>query len=347
MNARGSGDELTRHIQPGDILLFRSYGAISAAIRRFDESDVDHAAIVLDPPETMAEVTASGVRHASVRARVDESEFTYVCRLARDGDARPAIDAVRALERSDPFVVDERLLLLALLGMTSRLPVAEPSLRSLLAMLFQRAAGVVAMLAQEGHRVLLTSDLVYRAYRSSGDPALSLEILLPSEKPSTAPRSTGRVGSAEAVVLDLAYDSGVTVAGAVFPTPTPGVELSELADRAERELTPLIEAFLRVDDSSAPAPPLDEPRSVPAVTDDELFGSAIRFRDQVVGLAVAGDPPSPQAVEHAWGMFRAVASSVTPGDLRYSPSLRTVTSLRPHVRPARGWTPDAAREPAG
>ena len=48
------------YLRPGDILLFHGHGFVSWAIRRFDESDVDRAAIVLRP-ETMAEATASGL----------------------------------------------------------------------------------------------------------------------------------------------------------------------------------------------------------------------------------------------------------------------------------------------
>lgn len=347
MDARGSDEELTRYLAPGDVLLFRSHGAIPAAIRRFDESDVDDAAIVLDPPETMAQVTVSGVQHLSVRDRVEESEFTYVCRLARDADARSAVDAVDAIESSDPYVVHERLILLALLGMTSRLPVTEPSLRSLLLALFERAADVVGSIGRADRRVLLSSDLVYRAYRSSGDPALSLEILLPSEKPSQAPRPVGHVGSAEGVVSNLAFDSDVTQEEVERPTPVPGMELTELVERAELELSPLIEAFGRFGWPEEPSSLTYELGDLRHVTDGELFASAIRFRDEIVSQAVARQAPSRDVIEHPWGTFRAVASAVTPGDLRYSPSLRTVTSLRPHTRPARSWTPGDAREPAG
>jgi hypothetical protein len=52
---------------------------VSWAIRRFDESDVDRAAIVLRP-ETMAEATASGLRHVAVEHAVGGDSFTYVRR---------------------------------------------------------------------------------------------------------------------------------------------------------------------------------------------------------------------------------------------------------------------------
>jgi len=42
-----------------------------------------------------------------------------------------------------------------------------------------------------------------------------------------------------------------------------------------------------------------------------------------------GSPP-----EDPWGLFQRVSSFVTPGDLRYSHSLLTVTSLRPSAHPS-------------
>jgi hypothetical protein len=60
------------------------------------------------------------------------------------------------------------------------------------------------------------------------------------------------------------------------------------------------------------------------VTDEELHGSAVRFRDQILalhGLAIPGLDP--------WRAFRAVGGVFTSADLRYSPSLRGTGSLRP------------------
>ena len=63
-------------LRPGDILVFHGHGFVPWAIRRFDESDVDRAAIVLRP-ETMAEATASGLRHVAIGPAIEGNAFTY------------------------------------------------------------------------------------------------------------------------------------------------------------------------------------------------------------------------------------------------------------------------------
>jgi len=73
-----------------------------------------------------------------------------------------------------------------------------------------------------------------------------------------------------------------------------------------------------------------------AVDDAVLATAAVRFRDAILRLsadAAAHDP----APGRRWGAFLRIAPFVTPGDLRYTRSLRTVTSLRPIERPGRTW----------
>ncbi len=331
MDAQRTGDEITRVVRPGDILLFHGHGAISWAIRRFDESDVDHAAFALDP-ETLVEATSSGIRHVSVRRCLDEHVFTYVRRLAGDVDAEPATRVARTIEEANRAAINERVVLLALLGLTRRLPIEEPSLRRLLLVLFDRAADMVTIMGREGRRILLSSDLVYRAYRGTGDPSLSLEILFPSEKPSPSPDRDRRLPLGDAVLVDWASARPDPVIDA-----GPSADLRDLGEvvaLAERELAGLIAAFERVDAPRDPFMPdvVADPTHMAVVSDDELHRAAIRFRDAVITLSFASDLRSGGAADHPWGLFRAVSSSVTPGDLRYSPSLRTVTSLRPQGR---------------
>ncbi len=327
MDAHGAGEEIARTLRPGDILLFHGYGAIPWAIRRFDESDVDHAALVLDP-ETMAEATASGIRYVPVRSRIDENAFTYVRRLTREADTGTAAGVARSIQDANQGAVHERLVLLAMLGLTRRLPLSEHSLRRFLVALFDRASDVLAILARKGRGILFSSDLVYRAYRGTGDPALALEILFASEKPSSQPDPVRPSALREGVLMDWASTRPDPVPVEARSNASDGLE--ETVERAEQELAALIAEFERVD---APADPLQPTSPSGAiqdadVSDDDLHRSALRFRDRIVERSFASDPPSGGALEHPWGLFRAVASSVTPGDLRYSPSLKTVTSIR-------------------
>jgi hypothetical protein len=333
LDARHPENELPGHLMPGDVLLFHRHGYISWAIRRFDESDVDHAAIVLDP-ERMAEAAASGLRHAEIQPAVDGATFAYVLRLRRGGDALRAVEVARAAVAAHPPDTHERLAQLAVLAMTRRLPIAEPSLRRLLCVLLDRAADAVARLSDRGRRLTTDSEFVHRCFGSTGDPELAIAALSsPVHKTSDAQASNV---SAEATLWEWAAGREDV---ATVPPRWPTVELE-----------PLISAFARVDSPDDPIVSgcsASEDQMVDAVgdvTDGQLHAAAVRFRDCFVHLAASSSPPEGDPHPHPWSTFRAVANLVTPGDLRYSPSLRTVTSLRPSTRAAASG-PSTPRSP--
>lgn len=333
MPAQQPENEPSDRLRPGDVLLFHGHGALSWAIRRFEESDVDDAAIVLDP-ETMATATVSGLQRLAIEPAIDESAFTYVCRLARDVDARPVALAARSLTEIHDLSVHERVIMLAVLGMTRRLPIEEPTCRRLLHRLLDLAADMVDALACAGRQLMVASELAYRSFEGTGDPAFSVEILLASEKVRASATAVRRNEPRDAALMEWSLERFPP--GPADPaslTAATSSDLRSLERRAKDELTPLIRDFSRVD---SPHDPFvaghrgDCPIGVSAeVTDDDLQASVVGFRDRIVRLAVAPDLPAGGALDHPWGMFRAVTSFVTPGDLRYSPSLRLVTSLRP------------------
>lgn len=329
MPARRSEHPPADELRPGDVLLFHGHGALSWAIRRFDESDVDHAAIVLDP-ETAAMATVSGLQRVPIGPEIDANAFTYVCRTARDVNTEPVAATARSLMDLHDLSVHEHILLLGMLGMTRRLPIREPMLRALLRRLLDLAAEMAETLALSGRQLMAASEFVYRSCEQAGDPNLALDILLPSEKPSAAKRmARGELG--DSVLMEWASE-GPEAEPVRCSSRSLLSDLRTLEHRAEQELTPLIQDFARVD---SPHDPLGRRNADPmcaseTVTDDELRASAVRFRDQIVRLAMVSHPSIGGAPwpEHPWGTFRAVTSFVTPGGLRYSPSLRPVATIR-------------------
>jgi hypothetical protein len=122
-----------------------------------------------------------------------------------------------------------------------------------------------------------------------------------------------------------------------FPDPKRGT-----ARWAKEPVEPLIATFARIDSPSDPIVPrsyvADAAIAEPAreVDDGELLAASVRFRDAILRLsanAAANDSVRGQR----WTAFLRVAPFVTPGDLRYTHSLRTVTSLRPAERPGQTW----------
>lgn len=313
-------------VRPGDILLFHGHGFVSWAIRRFDESDVDRAAIVLRP-ETMAEATASGLRHVAIEPAVDGSAFTYVRRLTT------GVAPLSVAEQAMAFATDlpptsDRAVLLAMLAMTRKLPLGQPSLRRLLCVLLDRATGVVDRMRVRRRSLLFSSEFAYRCYERTNDPGATIEV---------RPASAADTGMPFALPVDD-MKAEVTLWDWASQIPDPK---RRTARRPQEPLEPLIAAFARIDSPNDPIVPrsyvadaaIAEPAK--AVDDAELLGSSVRFRDAILRLEAGGGSSGERDPRDRWGRFRTTANVVTPGDLRYSHSLQTVTSLRPSAHSTR------------
>ena len=324
MDVRPSENEPSP-LRPGDILLFHGHGSLSWAIRRFEESDVDRAAIVLGP-ETMAEVTPSGLRYVAIEPALEGSAFTYVRRLARDVDVSPIVREALSSAPAGVAPVHDRFILLAILGLTRRLPIWEPTLRKLLSALLHAATDASDDLAATGRTLLVDAEFVHRCYQRSGDPGAALTIPFSAvTRPLTSAMSSRPVAGDEAMLWEWAAGRG-----------EPGTWTAESFEHTG-SLEQLIRSFARVDSPNDPTLPRSEapvPGSIDLsdeISDDELHATTVRFRDRFISLALSPDSPTERAVAHPWATFRAVANFVTPGDLRYSPSLETVLSLRPSL----------------
>jgi hypothetical protein len=324
MDVRPPENEPT--LRPGDILLFHGHGFVSWAIRRFDESDVDRAAIVLRP-ETMAEATASGLRHVAIEPAVDGSAFTYVRRLTA------GVAPLSVAEQAMAFATDlpptnDRTVLLAVLAMTRRLPIGEPTLRRLLCVLLDRATGVVDRMRVRRRSLLFSSEFVYRCFERAHDPQATIEVRPPSAA-GQGPRSAPSIGGMKAEMTLWEWASQI-------PDPK-----RRIAKGAQEPLEPLIAAFARTDSPNDPIVPrsyvadasIAEPAR--AVDDAHLHAASVRFRDAILRLEVRPGSSAERDSLDRWRRFRTAVNVVTPGDLRYSHSLQTVTSLRPSLHSTR------------
>ena len=307
-------------LRPGDVLLGHGEGAVSWGIRRFDESDVDRAAIALDA-DSVAEVSEAGLRRRPWEEVVAEGRFSYIRRLPNEADPARVADRARLLLSEPSRYVDRRLVSLAILAMTRRLPFATASLRAVVRGVLDRASELVDGVVAAGGSFLPSAQFVYRCFEESGDPRSSLSIMFPAVHPSSTLSRTGP-GSGETTLIGWAIARNEPV---VVP------RLSSVETVADRELDASITAFA-MDDGPQDAFVATSHTSVSrqpvgVVTDDELLVSAVRFRNQMNRFAVMADPDP-------WAAFRTAADLVTAGDLRYSPSLATVGSVRPEPRRA-------------
>ncbi len=230
--------EAPDHPMPGDIVMFQGRGWVPWAIRRFDECDVDHTAIVLDP-ETVVSTTVSGVRLSPLGVGIADSVFADVRRLTRTADMTPIVSAVRRFATDRPNWVDQPVITLAMLGLMRRLPLHEPTLRRLLVAVFDRAATLVSGLAASGARPISDAEFVRRCYAAGGTDA-TIEVLFPTE-----------VG-APAVNVPAGPVLGRTRRHALGLGDGPSRSTSRRNPRRCRgDLDPLISSFARVDDPAS------------------------------------------------------------------------------------------------
>ena len=313
-------------IRPGDILLFHGHSFVSWAIRLFDGTDVNHAAIALTADE-MGEATGSGLEANSIGPAIKSNDRTYIRRLRGSPEATPVVAKAREFLASNIPYAYQEIVLLAVLSLTRRVPVNNPLVRRVLRPLLDHAAEFVNSLVDRGRDLMICSEFVYRCYVESRDPNFHLEIGL-------AARAAGLGG--EETLLEWAKHRPELEPMVAGPRPRPTGDPDEIAAEANAELEPLIADFAREQSpeeaaSLAPAGFAATVVGPTEVSDDELQRAAVRLRDAFNDLK--GRLPLEAIPEMAspWDVFEdTVADFVTPGDLlaRCS-SLETIAELEP------------------
>jgi hypothetical protein len=331
----------TSAIDPGDVLLFHGHGFLSWAIRKFDGTKVNHAAIALDGA-MLGEAAGSGLRRFSIPDAIAGNDFTVVRRLP-DVDLGPVLTKADSyLEGGVPYAY-QQIVLLALLATTRKIPLPHLARRLLRSVLDHGAAALNEMV-DSGAKTMICSEYVYRCYDEASDAVpdpFALDIL--GRGLSFAPATTP-AGSEEGSLLSWAvgqppdvFEAAGRQSFALRPDAA-GVDPA----RAEEQLAPLIHEYaMQVDPNDpevqalgpvafdvAAEPPPPEP------TDSELLASMASFSsaldrhlereevdyeadfgigDRVVSGALKG-------VLHV----SADPNFVTPGDLLNTPSLKDI-----------------------
>lgn len=307
-------------IQPGDVLLFHGHSFVSWAIRWFDGTDVNHAAIALDV-DTMGEAVGSGLRADPIDPAIKDNDRTYVRRLpSGPGMAPVVVKANEFLSNGVPYAYQE-LMLLAVLSLSRRLPTTNLMLRAIIRTTLDKAAELLNSLVDRGRDLMICSEYVYRCYDEAGDPAFHLAI--GTTAAAAAPDEDGTL---------LAW-----MRGRPDPPLAPGIaagttrDPGEVAAQAGAELEPMIAELAEEQspheaEALAPFPALAAPAAAALVSDDELHEAAVRFRD-ALNSARVGSLGSALSAAPAWDLFQTVSDFVTPGDLLRCPSLVTVSTV--------------------
>lgn len=158
-------------LMPGDILLYRSKGLISDAIRFIDRSEVSHAGLFLgrygEQGRSVGEAIREGVLRRELPKSIEHAEWVASRRLK---EAPASIDPV--LERAAHYLKRgerygfEQILLLAFLCITRNL--ADSSvLGRLIRETLDAAAAFLLQLFNTGREPMMCSEFVFRCYHET------------------------------------------------------------------------------------------------------------------------------------------------------------------------------------
>lgn len=327
-------------IKAGDVLLFHGNGFVSWGIRKFDGTDVNHAAIALDST-ALAEAGGRGLERKPVAEAVGSNKYMKVRRHA-DPDLAPVVTkATEFVDKGSPYAY-QQIVLLALLASTRKIPLDGVAKRMLRSILDHAAAALNAFVDKGGRRSMICSEYVYRAFAETGiEPADRYRVLIQVGDKAFDVSETSLADWA-IQQPDETYDAATSLPVS-FEAPV-DVPAPEMADEiAEQDLAPIMAAWAvengEVDeDMPAPPPPsfgiddLEEP------SDEELLASLIGFSgalsaansDEPVSFGLGAVITAAAARGAIQGLLKPAieANLVTPGDLLLSPTLADVGTVK-------------------
>ena len=313
-------------LMPGDILLSRSRGLISEAIRFIDRSQVSHSALFIGrhggTGRSVGEAIREGVVRRELSKSIDHADWVESRRLKEPPAAlAPVLErAAHYLDRGERYAF-EQVLLLALLCISRNLA-ASPVLGGLIRETLDAAAGFLLRLFDTGRQPMICSEFVFRCY----DEPLPGTIELSARAPGAArsgerefPLGAGggiHRGSALFLLLErhggkFPEGDGTSAAPLRAPASPEGSNLEERIGEYFRDLQRRTPKSARVD--------LASPELSPSF---ERFASSLHRARQ--------RPEEPHVPRSAvlGSLIEAAADFVTPGDLQRSRSLAFCGKLK-------------------
>ena len=170
-------------LMPGDVLLYRSKGLISDAIRFIDRSEVSHAGLFLgrygEQGRTVGEAIREGVIRRELPKSIEHAEWVESRRLKEAPSSfDPVLErAAHYLKRGERYGF-EQILLLAFLCITRNLA-GSSVLGRLIRETLDAAAASLLQLFNTGREPMICSEFVFRCYREALPGAVNLLVRLP------------------------------------------------------------------------------------------------------------------------------------------------------------------------
>jgi len=307
----GSEDQICS----GDVLLFRGNSFIAWAIRAFDGTSVNHAALALES-DLMGEADGGGLQTASISSSIKVSRCTIVRRHLSDLDPTPVVLRGQAyLQGRVPYAY-QQIVLLAILTLTRRIPL-PPIGRRLVRAVLDQAAATLNELVENGRQLMICSEFVFRCYDEAYAQA--------SPNPYRLMIMPAGFSLGEDTLLQWALGQNNATLPPVAGDPTFGLPADPAG--AEERLAPLIAAYAAEvgSEEDLPAVPPVYGLDDSDVPDQELLRSVVTF------AALFADATKPSGATFGGGdsrdaleRVRALTTDpnfVTPGDLLKTASL--------------------------
>lgn len=318
-------------VQPADVLLFRGDSWVSKAIRWFDRSDVNHAAIALGPSR-IGEANFGGLETTPLNHAIGKNSRTILMRHVDGPDsALPVAIANQYMTSGVPYGFHQ-IVLLALLSVTRQIPLPGLARRLVRSALDSAADVLGAYLDSDaGNRFMICSEYVYRCYDEASnirpDPYdLGLDL-------AAAPQLAA-AGDDRWMTWALQQPQGVVDEATAIVDDSRSALAGRVVDVAsiERDLEKVIEAYAVEAASANPTIAADVPESalaaaplteMPEPDDAQLLASHISFARALQATRDDAEAAVPLGLgtDLALGLLRglinveASPNFVTPGDL--------------------------------
>jgi hypothetical protein len=312
-------------LMPGDVLLYRSKGLISDAIRLIDRSEVSHAGLFLGRYQEMGRTVGEAIREGVVRRELpkslDHAEWVESRRLKESpASIDPVLERAAHYLKSGERYAFEQILLLAFLSITRHLA-GSSVLGRLIRETLDAAAAFLLRLFNTGRESMICSEFVYRCYSEALPDSIDVLARTPAvlrlgERGVPIGKNGGlHRGSALSLLLEKhgekLSEGDVDLAGLLRAAGSIDVSaVEELIEAHFHDLQKQTPKTARID-----------------LTSPDLQPSFERFAES---LCLARRRPESKELSRAAvldDLFDVAADFVTPGDLQRSKSFAFIGKL--------------------
>jgi hypothetical protein len=313
-------------LMKGDVLLYRSKGLISDAIRFIDRSEVSHAGLFLgrygEQGRTVGEAIREGVIRRELPKSIEHAEWVESRRLK---EAPSSIDPV--LERAAYYLKSgeryafEQILLLAFLCIARNLA-GSSVLGRLIRETLDAAAASLLHLFNTGREPMICSEFVVRCYREALPGSVDLPVRAPGSlrfgERGVPIGKNGGIHRGSALALLLERHGRELPEGSIRPAGLLRAEKSLDLSAVEEAIENYFEDLQR---KAPKAARID-------LTSPDLLPSFERFASSLHRSRHRQESPETSRANLLGDLFDAAADFVTPGDLQRSKSLAFCGKLK-------------------